>query len=183
MLLLLYKCFIGTWSEQYYNMDFFGGASPNDTQGKLLDENWQDRFEVLKALLDVIPKGIMIQVRYPQLKQRFVYDVNAVTTVAALGNSATFSETDKAKISFHNDCLFASADDFGNYLLALKTDITNLKPYFKDDSKYVTVSAKTCNDGYSPENDCTPAGMVHTDLRELNYTYLNADYNNEVAND
>lgn len=180
--------FIGTWGENYYT-DFFGDASPNDTQGKLLDENWQDRFEVLKALLDVIPKDIMIQVRYPQMKQRFVYGVNAVTTVAALSSSEAFSETDKARIGFHNDCLFASADDFGTYedygnsSSARRTDITNLKPYFANDSKYVIVGGETCNDGFSPQNDCSPAGMADTDLRELHYTYLNADYNNEVNND
>lgn len=180
--------FVGTWGEQYYT-DFFGDASSNGTQGKLLDENWGDRFEVLKALLDAIPKDIMIQVRYPQMKQRFVYGVNANTAVAALSSSEAFSETDKARIGFHNDCLFASADDFGTYedygnsSSVRKTDIPNLKAYFKNDSKFVIIGGETCYDGYSPENDCAPAGIADTDLRELHYTYLNSDYNNEVNND
>ncbi|MEB0288880.1 DUF4874 domain-containing protein, partial [Cryobacterium sp. 10S3] len=67
--------FIGTWGEQYYS-DFFGDASPNAAQGKLLDQNWKDRIEVIKAMLDAVPADRMIQLRYPQLKQRYIYGVN-----------------------------------------------------------------------------------------------------------
>ncbi|WP_081740435.1 DUF4832 domain-containing protein [Aquimarina pacifica] len=180
--------FIGTWGENYYT-DYFGDASSNDTQGKLLDENWTDRIAVLQALLDATPKELMIQVRYPQMKQRFVYGINATTDVAPLTNAEAFTSSDKARIGFHNDCLFASADDFGTYqdygntATSSTTDITNLKPYFADDSNYVIVGGETCNDSYSPENDCSPTGIADTDLRTLHYTYLNADYNNEVNND
>lgn len=180
--------FIGTWGENYYT-DFFGDASSNDDQGKLLDENWEDRIAILKAFLDVTPKDLMIQVRYPQMKQRYVYGINADTDVAVLTESEAFTETDKARIGFHNDCLFASPDDYGTYedygnsSSPRKTDIQNLKPYFENDSKYVIVGGETCSDGYSPENDCAPAGIADIDLRALHYTYLNANYNNEVNND
>ena len=180
--------FIGTWGENYYT-DYFGDASSNGGQGKLLDENWEDRFSVLKALLDATPDEIMVQVRYPQMKQRYIYGVTANTTVSPLTLSEAFSDSDKARIGFHNDCLFASADDFGTYedygnsTTPRRTDISNLKEYFAADSKYVVVGGETCSDGYSPENDCAPAGMADEDLRRLHYTYLNADYNNEVNND
>ncbi|MDB4292221.1 DUF4832 domain-containing protein [Maribacter sp.] len=180
--------FIGTWGENYYT-DYFGDASNNATQGKLLDENWQDRIDVLKALLDATPKEVMIQARYPQMKQRYVYGINAETNVAAMLVAEAFTETDKARIGFHNDCLFASADDFGTYAdygntsSSPTTDIANLKSYFADDSKYVVVGGETCTDAYSPENDCAPSGMADTDLRALHYTFLNMDYNNEVNND
>jgi len=180
--------FIGTWGENYYT-DFFGDASTNADQGKLLDENWRDRIEVLKAVLDATPKDIMVQVRYPQMKQRYVYGIDATTDSAPLTVTEAFSETDKARIGIHNDCLFASADDFGTYADYGNTatpdaiDIENLKPYFAEDSKYVIIGGETCNDGYSPKNDCSPAGMADTDLRALHYTFLNADYNNEVNND
>ena len=180
--------FIGTWGENYYT-DFFGDSSSNDDQRKLLDENWQDRIEVLKAFLDATPKELMIQVRYPQMKQRYVYGINAKTNVAALTEAEAFTELDKARIGFHNDCLFASADDFGTYedygnsTSVRKTDIVNLKPYFKEDSRFVIVGGETCSDGYSPQNDCSPTGIADIDLRELHYTYLNANYNNEVNND
>ncbi len=180
--------FIGTWGENYYT-DFFGDASSNAGQGKLLDGNWQDRIDVLKALLDATPPELMIQVRYPQMKQRAIYGIDAKTNVNPLTESEAFTGTDIARIAFHNDCLFASADDFGTYAdygnssSPSKTDISNLKPYFANDSKYVVVGGETCFDGYSPQNDCAPAGMADTDLRLLHYTYLNADYNNQVNND
>ncbi|WP_449437745.1 DUF4874 domain-containing protein [Pedobacter steynii] len=63
--------FIGTWGENYYS-DFFGDASLNGGQeSKLTDQNWRDRIEVLKALLAAMPADRMVQVRYPQFKQRF----------------------------------------------------------------------------------------------------------------
>jgi len=180
--------FIGTWGENYYT-DFFGDASSNDKQGRLLDKNWEDRIAILKAFLDVTPTDLMIQVRYPQMKQRYVYGITTHTDVAALTNSEAFSDTDKARIGFHNDCLFASVDDYGTYedygntSSPRKTDIQNLKPYFENDSKYVIVGGETCSDGYSPKNDCAPAGIADVELRALHYTYLNANYNNEVNND
>ena len=180
--------FIGTWGENYYT-DYFGDASSNANQGKLLDENWRDRIDVLKALLDNTPNEMMVQVRYPQMKQRAIYGIDANTQVAALTGEEAFGESQKSRIGFHNDCLFASPDDFGTYAdygnssTPAQTDIANLKEYFKTDSRYVIVGGETCFDGYSPENDCSPAGMADIDLEALHYTYLNADYNNEVNND
>lgn len=179
---------IGTWGENYYT-DYFGDASPNADQGKVLDENWTDRIEVLKALLDAIPKELTVQVRYPQIKQRAVYGIDAKTNVAPLTESEAYDGSYNARIAHHNDCLFASAADFGTYedygssTTPRRTDIPNLKPYFANDSKYAVVGGETCFDGYSPQNDCAPLGMADDDLRLLHYTYLNADYNNEVNND
>ncbi|MFT6865225.1 MAG: hypothetical protein ACJA08_000042 [Cyclobacteriaceae bacterium] len=180
--------FIGVWGENYYT-DYFGDASPNSNQGKLLDENWSDRIEVLIALLEALPGELTVQVRYPQFKQRAVYGIDANTKVASLSLSEAFGGSYKARIGFHNDCLFASSDDFGTYVdygnssTPRRTDIGNLKNYFAEDSKYGIVGGETCSDGYSPRNDCSPIGVADEDLRLLHYTYLNADYNNEVNND
>lgn len=179
--------FIGTWGEQYYT-DFFGDASSNG-QGKLLDENWQDRIDVVRALLDATPENIMIQVRYPQLKQRVVYGINAPTSSAALQDTEAFTDSEKARLGFHNDCFLASADDFGTY-----EDYGNsssprvsansvLRKYFADDSRYVIVGGETCSDGYSPQNDCAPTGKADSEMANLHFTYLNADYNHQVNND
>ncbi|MBT1689545.1 DUF4832 domain-containing protein [Dawidia soli] len=179
--------FFGTWGENYYS-DYFGDASGND-QGKLLDQNWTDRIEVLQAMLDATPRHIMVQVRYPQFKQRHTYGINALTNVAALTETEAFSETDKARIGYHNDCFLASADDFGTYedygnSSSPRTGAnTVLRQYFADDSKYVVVGGETCSDGYSPQNDCAPAGKAEKEMSDLHYSYLNMDYNNEVNND
>lgn len=188
VILCIQMGFIGTWGENYYT-DYFGDASSNADQGRLLDENWEDRIDVLEALLNAVPTELMVQVRYPQMKQRYLFGVNAPTTSPALTLSGAFTAMDASRIGYHNDCLFASAADFGTYVdygnssSPPTTDISTLKSYFADDSQFVIVGGETCFDGYSPQNDCAPAGMAEEDLRSLHYTYLNADYNNEVNND
>lgn len=179
--------FIGTWGEQYYT-DYFGDASQN-AQGKLLDQNWTDRTEVVKALLDAIPSDRMVQVRYPQLKQRVVYGIQANVSSAPLTEAEAYTSIDKARIGFHNDCFLASADDYGTYedygnsSSARTSALQILKPYFQQDSKYVAVGGETCDDAFSPQNDCAPAGRADIEMRELHYSYLNCAYNNQVNND
>jgi hypothetical protein len=180
--------FIGVWGEQYYT-DYFGDASQNTPLQKLVDSNWQHRIEVLKAVLDAVPKDRMIQVRYPQIKQRYVYGINADVNAAALIDSEAFSETDKARIGFHNDCFMASADDYGTYQdygnssTPRRDATTILREFKKKDSKYVVVGGETCSDAFSPQNDCEPAGRIQTELKEMHYSFLNAAYNNAVNND
>jgi hypothetical protein len=180
--------FIGVWGEQYYT-DHFGDASQNTPVQKLVDSNWQHRIEVLRALLDAVPKDRMVQVRYPQIKQRYVYGINAEVNVAAMTDSEAFSESDKARIAYHNDCFMASADDYGTYQdygnsSTPRRDATSvLRAFKKNDSKYVVVGGETCADAFSPQNDCEPAGRIQTELREMHYSFLNAAYNNAVNND
>lgn len=179
--------FIGIWGENYYS-DYFGDPSQNG-KGKLLDKNWIDRFDVLKALLDALPKERMIQVRVPQMKQRYVYGVNAPTSAAALTEAEAFTETDKARIGFHNDCFLSSPDDYGTYndygnsSSGSGSALTALKSYMANDSKYVPVGGETCDDAYSPENNCETAGHAQTEMRTLHYSFLNCAYNNDVNND
>ncbi len=180
--------FIGIWGENYYT-DYFGDASNNNHQKKLLDANWQDRIEVLKALLDAVPQEIMVQVRTPQIKQRQVYGIQAPVTVEPLTESEAFSGIDKARIGFHNDCFISSPDDYGtfddygNSATPRKSETATLRKYFAADSKFVVVGGETCSDDYSPENDCGPAGHAEQEMKDMHYTYLNTSYNNDVNND
>lgn len=84
----------------------FGDASQNATQGKLLDANWRDRIEVIKAMLDAVPADRMVQLRYPQIKQRYIYGINALITSAPLTDAQAFSENDIARLGYHNDCFW-----------------------------------------------------------------------------
>lgn len=180
--------FIGVWGEQYYT-DHFGDASQNTPLQKLIDQNWQDRIDVLKALLQAVPKDRMVQVRYPQIKQRFVYGISADVNASPLQEAEAFSETDKARIGFHNDCFLASTNDYGTYedygnsSTPRKDANLILRAYKNADSKYVAVGGETCSDTYSPQNDCEPAGKAQTQMREMHYSYLNSAYNNAVNND
>jgi hypothetical protein len=179
--------FIGVWGENYYT-DYFGDPSQNG-QGKLLDKNWQDRIDVLKALLDALPADRMVQVRTPQMKQRFVYGINAPVSSSALTDAEAFTGTYKARIGMHNDCFLSSPDDYGTYedygnsSTPRQTANTILRAYVQEDNKYVAVGGETCDDAYSPQNDCENAGMAQTEMRNLHYSYLNSAYNNNVNND
>lgn len=179
--------FIGTWGENYYT-DYFGDASQNG-QRKLLDNNWQDRAEILTALLDALPADRCVQVRYPQIKQRLVYGTQASVNVPALLDAEAFANTAKARVGYHNDCFLASADDYGTYedygnsSSPRQGALTALKAYKEADSKFVPVGGETCDDTYSPQNDCEPAGWAETEMRKLHYSYLNCAYNNAVNND
>jgi hypothetical protein len=184
--------FIGVWGEQYYS-DFFGDASNNGKQGnKLTDANWRDRLEVIKALLDAVPADRMIQLRYPQIKQRYVYGLNALITSAPLTESGAFNETDISRLGYHNDCFLASSNDFGTYedygnsstpRTSDGSVLNTLKDYFKADSKFVVVGGETCSDDYSPTNDCEPSGKAQAEFASLHYSFINAHYNTDVTND
>lgn len=175
--------FIGIWGEQYYT-DYFGDASRND---RLTDQNWRDRIEVLNALLDAVPSYRMIQVRYPQMKQKLVYGIGAAVTSPAIDATQAFKATAIARVGFHNDCFLSARDDQGTYWdygssnTSASDQTPSLKPYFAKDSKYVAVGGETCDDSFSPQNDCS--GIALTDMDELNYSFLNSDYNNAVNND
>lgn len=179
--------FIGTWGENYYT-DYFGDASSNG-QKQLYDNNWADRGEVLKALLGALPADRMVQVRYPQIKQRYVYGVNAPASSAAITDAEAATGTDKARIGFHNDCFLASANDFGTYAdygnssSAPKEATTAFRNYYSMDSRFVVVGGETCSDEYSPQNDCEPAGHAEKEFSDMHYSFLNADYNHEVNDD
>lgn len=183
--------FIGIWGENYFT-DYFGDASANAGQGKLLDNNWQDRIDVLQALLNALPKDRMVQVRVPQFKQRFVYGIAAGVTSAALTDAEGFTESDKARIGFHNDCFLSSNDDYGTFndygnsttpAQGDNNTVTSLRNYQKQDSKYVVVGGETCDDAFSPQNDCETAGRAETEMGEMHYSFLNSGYNTAVNND
>jgi hypothetical protein len=183
--------FIGTWGENYYT-DFFGDASLNGGQNsKLTDQNWRDRVEVLKALLAAMPVDRMVQVRYPQFKQRFLHGVNSALSSPAMAELMAFSMSDESRIGFHNDCFLASANDFGtfedygNSNTPRTSDgvvLNTLRDYMKADSRYVVVGGETCSDDYSL-NDCEPAGKAQEELAAMHFSYLNAHYNTAVNND
>ena len=179
--------FIGIWGENYYS-DHFGDASSNG-QGKLMDNNWQDRIDVLKALLGALPASRMVQVRIPQLKERYVYGIQASVQSAAMTDDEAFNGTDKSRIAFHNDCFLSSTNDegtytdYGNTATPAKDATTALRNYEMLDTKYTAVGGETCDDSYSPQNDCGPTGMAQTEFASFHYSFLNAAYNLDVNND
>lgn len=184
---VLQQGFIGIWGENYYT-DYFGDASENGA-GRVLDSNWQDRNDILKALLGALPKNRMVQVRTPQMKQKFVYGPSASTDSKPLNPEKAYSETDEARIGFHNDCFLASADDYGTYYdygsSSTPKQSANeiMRKYFAAESRYGPVGGETCDDTFSPQNDCAPAGHAEQEMMAMHYSFLNTGYNNTVNND
>ena len=184
---VLQQGFIGIWGENYFT-DYFGSAT-NDGPGVIEDSSWRHRNQFLTALLDAMPADRMIQVRTPQIKQRFVFGPRATVTTAALNVKEAFTKKDKSRIGFHNDCFLATEYDYGTFYdygnSGSKRDTANkrLRKYFEADSRYVAVGGETCDDAFSPQNDCAPFGYAEKEMEAMHYSYLNAAYNNQVNND
>jgi len=189
VILGLQQGFIGTWGENYYT-DYFGDASVND-QGYLTDQNWNDRNEVVEALLQALPANRMLQLRYPQAKQRYLLGPNAALSAPGMPADIAFDQTDQARLGFHNDCFLASEDDlgtfadYGNDASAVSSgNSLLLKNYAKNDGAFTLVGGETCSDDFSPQNNCeSDAGRAIEELESNHYSYLNSDYNNLVNND
>ena len=179
--------FIGIWGENYFS-DYFGDASTNGP-GVIPDSSWQDRNQVLSALLTALPTDRMVQVRTPQIKQRFVYGPRAPASSAAMSATAGLGNAAGARVGFHNDCFLASADDYGtfydygNSATPRGPATAPLRQYMAQDSRYTPVGGETCDDAFSPQNDCAPLGRAEQEMALMHYSYLNAGYNNEVNND
>lgn len=179
--------FIGIWGENHYT-DHFGDASMNDLS-VIADSSWNDRNEMLKALLDALPKDRMVQVRTPQFKQRFVFGPRAPVSSPAITEKDAFNGTDKARIGLHNDCFLASADDYGTFYNYGNSSSTRgpanevLRKYFEAESRYAAVGGETCDDAFSPQNDCEPLGHAEQEMAAMHYSFLNTSYNNLVNND
>ncbi len=184
---LMQEGFIGIWGENYFT-DYFGDASTNGV-GKILDSSWLHRNELLKALLDALPASRMVQVRTPQIKQKFVYGPAASVTSLPLKLSSAFNTSYASRIGFHNDCFLATADDYGTYYdYGSSTQPRQpanevLRKYIEADTKFTAVGGETCDDNFSPQNDCAPAGYAEDEMRRMHYSYLNAAYNTDVNND
>ena len=186
----LQQGFIGTWGENYYT-DYFGDPSVNADQGYLTNANWQDRNEVLAALLDALPDNRMVQVRYPQAKQRYLGGPTAPLSTPAMTLSQAFDGSDNARLGIHNDCFVASVDDLGTFAdygndasPVSSNNSSLLKQYAQDDSIYTLVGGETCADAYEPQNNCEAEGGEIIDIMaRYHYSYLNSDFNNEVNND
>lgn len=179
--------FIGIWGENYFT-DYFGDASTNG-MGVIADSSWLLRNKLLNLLLNALPKDRMIQVRTPQIKQKFVYGPSASVNSSPLTIADAFSEEGKARIGFHNDCFLSGIDDYGTYydygsssqLRRPANEI--LREYISADTKFTVVGGETCDDTYSPQNDCEPAGHAETEMKNMHYSFLNATYNTDVDND
>ena len=164
--------FVGAWGEGYYT-DYFGDASFAPYQ--ISATNWQKRIDLLTSVLSAVPSSRMVQVRYPQWKQKAIYGTAAATSVAATGG----------RVGHHNDCFLATYNDsgtFNNYSTG-NDDTTNLKPYVANDvALNVVMGGETCETNGTHHKCASESGVADTEMKRFRYSYLNADYNHSVNN-
>ena len=145
--------FIGRWGEWYYTDNF---AADPAQPWKLTDADWQARQQVLRALLDNTTSTIPIQVRYPAIRQRF---------------ESTLSATDAARLGLHDDCFLAGTDDYGTFTGDADRDWLATK------SRGTLTGGESCDVSARSQWDNASA-----ELAKYHYTFLNADFQQDVLN-
>ncbi|KAI0240053.1 hypothetical protein LSAT2_009250 [Lamellibrachia satsuma] len=157
--------FIGVWGEWYYTT-YLGDPAVYDP---LTPQQWEDRAEVVTALLDSIPSSVSVQIRTP-ISKRTIFDTVPTT------EQEMQDQTNKSRIGHHNDCFLASSTDFGTY-----DDKSVEYPYMKEDTKYTVMGGETCAapsaDAPTDRYKCPTAT---TELEELHFSYLNQAYHPNV---
>ncbi len=182
--------FIGVWGEQYYT-DYFGDASKPPYM--LSATNWTNRNQVVSELLDAVPTSRMVQIRYPQMKQKFFSGATAPVTQTAINQVAmtaaeAYTGTDKARLGLHNDCFLVDATDSGTYIDYGPNSIGGiaaaniLKPYAMNEGKYTAVGGETCYPPNGELNFYNSCENAKKDMEELHFSYLNASYYNPINN-
>lgn len=146
--------FIGVWGEWAYSDNFV--YAPKTPEDHVL------RKEVVKALLDAMPKSRQIALRTPMFKRNMFLDSYADT----LTIETAYNGSDVSRICAHNDCFGASADDYGTFT------IVQTRNLWKADTRYVLMGGETCN--LSEYCRCEKSLR---DMKEYHWTYLSGPSN------
>ncbi|QBZ97782.1 DUF4832 domain-containing protein [Flavobacterium sangjuense] len=165
--------FIGTWGEWYYtNSTEFG------TEDAISTTQWNNRKEIVDAMLANTPIEIPIQVRYVGIKQT-MYGTTQLTAATA------YQATPNARIGFYNDAFLNNYGDMGTY----STDNECTNPvgtaeynYLSNETKYLPMTGETnglnpCNSGFRT----TGANAIY-EMGLTNWTTLNRDYHPDFWN-
>ena len=145
--------FIGAWGEWH-----------TSTNG-LLDDP-QDKYDILEALLGVLPDSRTVQLRYPPYKRDHYGE--------ALDETTAWNGSLAARIGHHNDCFLASDDDWGTYPVG---EEEAYKEYLAQDALYVPMGGETCNPN-PPRSECESA---LAEMQRLHWTAVNDEYHPEVV--
>ena len=153
VVMLVQAGFIGAWGEWH-------------TSNTGLDNN-NDRKTVVESLLNALPSERMVQIRKPTFKEE-LYPGGPMTS------STGFSETHRARIGHHNDCVLASENDQGTY----STPVSEWKDYLEKDSNYTPVGGEFCT--RNANTDCDGAAG---ELARMQWSFSNIGYPNDVVDE
>ena len=157
VILCLQAGFIGAWGEWYYTTNFKFGPSKY--------EDYEDRREVVNALLDALPSNRQIEVRCPHYKIGLL----GIEKTDTLTHETAYKDTPKARIGGHNDCFVATDNDQGTFQgKAMRT-------FWEGDTQYTIMGGETCatSNWSGCSNSLKQLGLQH-------WTYLNIGYHGGV---
>ena len=149
--------FIGTWGEWYYT-----GSSEFGHKGTVSTLQWQNRKDIVDAMLINFHEDIPLQVRYANAKKQMY------------GNFVP-SGFEQDRIGFYNDAFLNSYGDMGTYSVSGQfTNPVGSSDYnfISNTTKYLPMTGET-NGLNSPRTDATNAIY---EMNLLNFNTLNRDY-------
>ncbi len=151
--------FIGLWGEWYYTDSF---AHDPSQPGNLNDSDWAARRNVLTTLLDSTNANILVQVRYPSIKQ--------IVFSGALANDARAN-----RVGIHDDCFLASPDDYGTFT---SNPISIDQQWLANQTLTVPMGGESC--GVNAPRSQWPSASA--DMAKYHWSFLNADFDTNVLN-
>lgn len=161
--------FIGTWGEWYYtNSSEFGNEENiNTTQ-------WNNRKEIIDAMLNATPTEIPLQVRYPEIKIKMYGN-------SSLNASIAYKNTPNARIGFYNDAFLNAWGDMGTFSVNKEKDNpvgTADYNYLSNETKYTPMSGETNG------TNGTRTGVSNAiyEMELAHWSFLNRDYHTTVWN-
>jgi hypothetical protein len=142
--------FVGAWGEWHHS-----------TNGLDRPEN---KKAVLDSLLAALPRGRMVQIRYPGDWISFF--------PTPLDAARAFDGSDHSRVGHHNDCFLANEHDAGTYWPASSKEA--FQQYMDQATPYVAVGGETCQ--VSPEQSRTDCPTALRELARFHWSYLNEDF-------
>lgn len=152
--------FIGSWGEWYFTDYFVQDPAAPDV---VTEADYQNRREVVAALLQALPTETFVLLRTPNFKRQFFPG-------ETLNASNAYNGSDVARVGFHNDCFLASADDYGTY--ADEAD----REFLAAETAFSPMGGETCNPD-PPRSSCANALQ---ELAQFHWSFINIGYHPAV---
>lgn len=124
---------------------------------------------VRDALLDVLPEGRTLQVRYPTDLARW-YPVPATVEQVLQGTPPP-----QGRIGLHNDCFLASPDDVGTYFAEVAAESSALRTYAQQATAATGAGGETCAPPVPAQARMDCADILREGAA-YHMSYLNRDY-------
>jgi hypothetical protein len=149
--------FIGTWGEWYYT-----GSSEFGHKGTVSATQWQNRKQIVDAMLSNFNVDIPLQLRYANAKRQMY-------------GSVIPTNFGQDRIGFYNDAFLNSYGDMGTYSVSGQfTNPVGTSDYnfIANTSRYLPMTGET-NGLNAPRTD---AANAINEMNQLNFSVLNRDY-------